>query len=135
MTRTTLFAALGTLMLAGCMTGDDTAARLPGDEWRIEDIAGRGVIDNSPASLVFLPDGQLAGNASCNRLIGSYEADGDALTLNLAGTTMMLCPDALMEQERRLLDLLANVKAYGIDDTDALILETSDGKTITARRL
>jgi heat shock protein HslJ len=35
-------------------------------EWVIEDIAGRGVVDNSLASLVFLQRNQLAGNTSCN---------------------------------------------------------------------
>lgn len=47
---------------------------------------------------------------------------------------MMECPEALMNQERSLLKLLAKVEQYSIDDTGALVLTRSDKKTITARR-
>ncbi len=50
----------------------ETAPQLVGREWIIEDIEGKGVIDNSPASLLFMPGGSLVGNASCNRLVASY---------------------------------------------------------------
>ena len=107
---------------------------LTGGEWRIEDIDGRGVIDRSPAALEFLPDGRLAGNGTCNRLLGTYDAGDGTLTLSGTGTTMMACPEALMEQERWLLDLLTEVAAFEIDATGALVLSTADGRTITARR-
>lgn len=115
------------------MAQEDTP-RLVGREWLIEDIAGKGVIDNSPASLLFMPDGRLAGNATCNRLIASYTRDGDAFAIDNAGAAMMACPEALMDQERSLLDLLSRVERYSIDDTGALVLTTSNGETITARR-
>ena len=47
---------------------------------------------------------------------------------------MMACPEALMNQEQKLLGLLAKEKSYAIDDTGALVLTTSDGNTILARR-
>lgn len=120
--------------VADYLMAQEENPQLTGREWFIEDIAGRGVIDNSPASLLFLPDGRLAGNASCNRLISSYTLDGDALSISEAGATMMACPEALMNQERSLLDLLSAVDGYAVDDTGALILSTPDGETITARR-
>lgn len=101
-------------------------------EWIIEDIAGRGVVDNSHASLIFLPGGRLAGNASCNNLIGHYSADGMSLTLTPVGVTMMACPDALMAQEQKLLGALGTVERYAIDKNDALILFTASGGTIKA---
>lgn len=107
---------------------------LLGPEWVVEDIAGRGVIDGAPATLQFLADGRLAGSATCNRLVGRYEADGERLTISGPGTTMMACPPALMEQERALLDLLPTVDRYRIDGTGALVLTTAGGDTITARR-
>ncbi|WP_341861375.1 serine hydrolase [Gymnodinialimonas sp. 57CJ19] len=111
-----------------------TAPNLTGPEWVIEDIAGRGVIDNSPASLEFLPDGSLAGNASCNRLIGSYEATDTGLSVMLSGTTMMACPEAVAHQEQRLLALLPAAVSFEIDATGALVLTTDGGETIAARR-
>ncbi|MEX3314123.1 serine hydrolase [Sulfitobacter sp. PS-8MA] len=108
--------------------------QLTGGEWVIEDIGGKGVIDNSPASLSFMADGSLAGNASCNRLLGRYSREGAELNITNGGATMMLCPPALMEQEARLLDILPRIESYTIDETGALLLRSADGTAIVARR-
>lgn len=107
---------------------------LMGQEWVIEDIAGGAVIDNTQATLQFLPEGRLAGSATCNRIIGSYAREGTQLTIKPAGTTMMACPEALMNQERRLLNLLPTIESYRIDGTGTLVLTTAAGTTIVARR-
>jgi CubicO group peptidase (beta-lactamase class C family) len=120
--------------VADYLMAQKEAPQLVGREWFIEDIAGGGVIDNSPASLLFMPDGRLAGNASCNRFFASYTQDEHDLSINNAGATMIACPEALMNQERRLLTMLPMVKNYSIDNTGALVLTTSEGETIIARR-
>ncbi|WP_108482028.1 serine hydrolase [Oceaniglobus ichthyenteri] len=120
--------------VADYLIAQDANPELVGQEWYIEDIANQGVIDNTAASLQFLADGSLAGNATCNRLIAKYTQDGDALSISVVGATMMACPPALENQERKLLDLLPTVSGFQIDDTGALILETTGGQTITARR-
>ena len=107
---------------------------LLGAEWKIENLDGGGVIDNSHATLLFLRDGRLAGSATCNRIIGSYQSDGKTLTIEPAGTTMMACPQALMNQERKLLDLLPKITQFRMDGTGALVLSTADGRTVVARR-
>ena len=130
------------LMLTACATtgsgsssaGTASIAALQAGEWRVEDIAGAGVIDNSPATLLFAPDGRLSGNASCNRLIASYTVAGSKLTINPAGTTMMACPPALMDKERKLVDLIGTVTRYSIDRTGKLTLTSASGKSIVARR-
>lgn len=43
-------------------------------------------------------------------------------------------PEAMIKQETRLLGILPKVEGYRIDETDALILTTSDGKIPIARR-
>lgn len=120
--------------VADYLMAQQVTPALVGREWMIEDIGGKGVIDNSPASLLFLPDGRLAGNAGCNRLIASYQQDGQTLRLSPAGTTRMMCPPALMEQEQRLLEILPLINGYTIDATGALVLATADGAAITAHR-
>jgi hypothetical protein len=120
--------------VADYLMAQDSAPQLVGREWIVEDIAGKGVIDNSPASLLFMPDGTLAGNASCNRLVATYTQDGADLNIGTTGATMMICPPALMEQETRLLEVLATVSGFTTNDTGALILSTGSGATITARR-
>ncbi|MDR5898512.1 serine hydrolase [Halomonas vilamensis] len=120
--------------VADYLISQEATPTLVGREWHIEDIADKGVIDNSPASLWFMPDGRLIGNTSCNRLMASYAQDGDALSIEGAGSTMMACPEALMNQERHLLNLLPAVERYSTNEVGTLILTTADGQTITARR-
>ncbi|MEJ6404063.1 serine hydrolase [Yoonia sp. 2307UL14-13] len=120
--------------VAEYLMAEDASPELAGREWAIEDIDGAGVIDGSPASLQFLPDGSLAGSTGCNRLIGSYKADGTSLTLAPAGTTMMACPSALMNQEQDLLALLGDISSYTFDADGTLRLSTDDGRSILARR-
>ena len=130
------------LMLSACaMTGSQSSLNntasptaLQAGEWKVEDIGGQGVIDNSPLTLLFGADGRLSGNASCNRLIASYTVEAAKMTISPAGTTMMACPPALMDQERKLVDLLGTVASYSIDPTGALILKSASGKQIIARR-
>lgn len=109
-------------------------APLLGRAWIIEDIAGGGTIDNSQPALHFLADGRLAGSTGCNRIIGAYRTEDAQLTLTPAGTTMMACSEALMVQESKLLDLLAQIDRFAVDETGALILTTPDDVTITTRR-
>ncbi|WP_227754572.1 META domain-containing protein [Stagnihabitans tardus] len=50
------------------------------------------------------------------------------------GLSMMACPDALMEQERRVLEILAGTVSYEITEDGALILNGTDGRKIMARQ-
>lgn len=142
MLRLSIITITAGLMLSACATtgssvssgGNASVTALQAGEWRVEVIAGAGVIDNSPATLLFGSDGRLSGNASCNRLIASYTIEGSKLTISSAGTTMMACPPALMNQERKLVDLLGTVTRYSIDRTGALTLTSASGKQIVARR-
>lgn len=120
--------------VADYLMAHDAAPDLVGPEWVVEDIADRGVIDNSHASLQFMPDGRVVGSGSCNRLMGSYTRNKSALSLKPVGTTRMACPPALMDQEQRLLALLPQVVSYTIDGSGALLLKSRDGTSITARR-
>lgn len=120
--------------VANYLMSQDSHPALIGREWIIEDIDGRGVIDNSPASLLFGPDGSLSGNATCNRIIGTYEQTGQSIVVTNTGTTMMICPPSLQNQEELLLEIIANIESFSIDDTGALVLHTSNNKSILARR-
>lgn len=120
--------------IADYLVANDTAPLL-GREWVVEDIAGGGVIDDSRVTLRFSADGQLSGSAGCNRLIGHYEAGDARLRIDeQLGTTMMMCPEALMHQEQKLLGLLPRLERYWIDETGALVLATAGGELLRARR-
>lgn len=119
--------------LHGC--GGDPASLLQGREWRVEDIAGTGVVDGSRATLNFGVDGQLAGSGSCNQYSGSYTLTGEDLRVpSNTAMTLMACVPELMQQESRLFQMLSQVQRFKISADGALILDTGDGGTITARR-
>ncbi len=137
MRRTFEAIAIAVLLSACAAAGSGPPASpavLQAGAWRVEDIGGRGVIDNSPATLIFGADGRLSGNASCNRLIARYTLTDGTLTISQAGTTRMACAPALMDQERRLVDLLGTVSSYTLDKDGTLVLESPSGARIVARR-
>jgi CubicO group peptidase (beta-lactamase class C family) len=107
---------------------------LVGPAWYIEDVDGAGVIDNSDAHVLFMADGSIAGNGTCNQILGNFETSDDTLSIGQIGATKMACPPALENQEGALLALLGEVSEYAIDDTGTLTLTTTNGETITARR-
>ena len=118
--------------LNGC--GGDPATLLQGAEWVVEDLRGAGAVDGSRATLRFTADGRISGRAWCNSYTAAYALTGEGLTISKAASTMMACEPALMRQERRLLDLLAQVRRFTIDADGALVLHAASGRAITARR-
>ncbi len=120
--------------VADHLMAQDAGPQLQGRDWIIEDIDGQGVVEGSPASLAFGANGQLSGSATCNRIVGSYSEQDGTITLGPVGTTMMACPEAMMEQERRLLDILTGEVSFDINDDGVLVLRGEAGQTTTARR-
>jgi heat shock protein HslJ len=110
---------------------------LTGTSWWVEDIAGGGVIDNSRTTVEFVEPGRVAGRGGCNRYMGGYERDGDALSFGPLAGTMMACPEALMNQEQRFYQAMEQVTAWHIDaDTDLLhLLDEAGGTVVRASRL
>lgn len=108
-------------------------ATLEGVEWVVESINGVPVVEGSKARLLFGADGRLSGNSSCNNIVGGFTVTRQRVSIPKPAGTMMACGDALMNQERRLLEMLPDITEYTIDG-NALILTTADGRAIRARR-
>lgn len=127
---------LGLLMLKrvqGDGSGrEDADAPLLGVEWVVEDIADAGIIDFSRVTLNFDADGRLYGRASCNHYSGTYEIEGDQLSVGQTAVTMQACAPALNNQERRFLGVLQDARGFEIDDTGKLIIRASSGQTLEA---
>jgi heat shock protein HslJ len=124
--------ALGGEKLSGC--GGDPATLLQGPEWVVEDINGTGLVEHSRATLEFRADGRVGGRSSCNSYGAEYTLTGEGLSVSKAAGTMMACSPELMRQEALFLDLLQNVRRFDLSPDGALILETDDRRTLTARR-
>jgi heat shock protein HslJ len=71
--------------------------QLAGSEWQLTRLGDATVAQE--ATLAFGGDGTMGGLAGCNRMRGSYTQEGEALSLGPLATTMMLCPEAVMQLE------------------------------------
>lgn len=120
--------------LHGC--GGAPVDLLTGEEWVVEDIEGRGIVDSSRVTLNFSDDGGLGGTASCNRYATTMTVGGEGVSIGPIAATRMGCPDALMNQESAFFAALAAVARFDLDDTGALLLydPASPDPVLTARR-
>ena len=117
---------------AGC--GGDPLSLLTGLEWIVETIGGEPVVEDSKASILFLAEDRVAGNASCNRFTGSYRLTGEGLSFGQMANTRMACEEPLSRQEMGFLELLQKTHRFEIGPEGRLVLHTPDGQSITARR-
>jgi heat shock protein HslJ len=105
---------------------------LEATSWWVEDIDGKGVIDNSHTTIEFGEDGKVSGDTGCNRYFGSYETtekEGAAMGITfgpLAGTRRA-CAPALMNQESDFYRSMASVRQWEIADTGLLYLSDERG--------
>jgi putative lipoprotein len=128
---------LGLLLLkrVASQPGPQPQADLTGGEWLVEDINRRGVMDIAQTTLSFDEEGNVFGSGGCNRYRGGYELSGDQLGFGPLATTQMACPEAVSNQERAFLQVLAAAPLrLAFDDTGALILTGEDGQSLKARR-
>ena len=129
-----LAGCLAGLALAACATTSPPAppahpggAPLVGPEWRLEDLLGGGIIDNSHVTLTLAPDGTGAGTGGCNRYFTTWKTKGDRLTMGKGGSTLMACAPALMNQEGKYLRALETARSYRFTPDGALVIATAQG--------
>ncbi len=90
---------------------------LAGSSWRLEDLAGAGVIDNARASLEFPEPGRVSGSGTCNRFTGTVTLTGGAISFGPLATTRKACPEALMNQESKYLQALGTAERFEVKDS------------------
>ena len=119
--------------LKGCGGAPDSL--LTGREWIVEDVDSKGVIDNTQMSLNFTLDGLLGGRAACNHYTTSYQLTGEGLSTQAIASTQKACAPALMNQDEHFLEVLGDIQRFELDETGALLLYTTDNRSIKARAL
>lgn len=89
----------------------------------LADLASRG----EAPTLVFGPDGSVAGSSGCNRLTGSYAIEGGhSLSFGPLATTRRACPPPLMALESLVLAQLEAVEGVYVRDGETLELYGPD---------
>lgn len=117
------------------------AATLAGSAWNVTGYnngkeAVVSVAADSTITLIFGADGTVSGNASCNSYNGSYQTDGDALTIGPLATTRMACAsDELNAQEAQYLAALQASATYDISNDQLTIRDAGGAMQVTAAPL
>ena len=118
--RTVLIVLLaGQFRVSGAAAG---SFNLAGSEWGFA-----GETDRTARFVQFRADGIVGGSSGCNRFTGTYNQEGNELTLGPLASTRMACPPEVMEREQEFHAMLGNVR-YAEASHLKLILKDGNGK-------
>jgi putative lipoprotein len=121
-------AALGLPMASASAQGAGTG--IDGTAWRVEDIAGRGVIDRAQTTISFDALGHVSGSTGCNRYTGVATFEGEALRFGALAATKRACVPPLMDQEQKFLSAMEAVRGYAVDGNGLLHLHDANGEPL-----
>lgn len=124
---------LKTAAAALCMFIGTAMAQAPiwdGATWLVEDLRGRGVIDNAQTTLRIAPDGAASGPTGCNFFHGQATISGESLRFGQMATTRRACPAALADQERKFLNALTEARSARLDSGGRLSLLSGKGEAL-----
>jgi copper homeostasis protein (lipoprotein) len=112
--------------------GGAADATLENTPWKLTGLGNSSVTAPSPQREAYLlldpRDHRVSGSGGCNRLMGSYELNGEQLKFGQMAGTMMACPEG-METEQAFFKSLEQVTRWKITG-QSLELFGSDGKVL-----
>ena len=107
-------------------------------DWTVEALVVEG--DELPPRLgteltASFSDGEVNGSAGCNNFFGSYEVEGEAITIGPLASTEKFCedPGGIMEQEAVYLELLGEAESFSISG-DLLSINVGEGIRLAFQR-
>ena len=117
------------LALTACASSGSSQA-LTDSIWVLTEMNGSPPLPNTTITAQFFEDGKVGGSAGCNNYNTTYLVDGNEIQFGEhAATTMMACPDPIMQQEQEYFDVMKNAAIFEIAE-DELTLLDSDDKTL-----
>ncbi len=124
---------LAAFHLALVMQAHAEPPALAASSWAVTDMAGLAPLPEHPITFEFDTEGNITGDASCNRFGGGCTFEGDKITVGPVRATRRACEEPVMSQERTFLRLLAAVQSWELPTNDQLVLRGPEGD-IKARR-
>ena len=95
--------------------------------WVLESYGEKGnlqaVLEDTEITAEFKSaEGKFGGSGGCNNYFGSYEIKKNELTIKPPiGSTMMACPEPIMDQEQEYLKLLETTETFQIQNVKLII--------------
>ncbi len=128
-----LFSLLLITSTALAMETNSTSFTLPGSAWQVDTFAGESPLTEHPITFEFDTEGNIAGDASCNRFGGSCQIEGDKIKVGRLRSTRRACESDVMKQEYKFLALLGAAATWSLDG-DKLVLTSPDGEIRAERQ-
>lgn len=98
--------------------------QLAGTSWTLTQLNGRSVLTDTVATLNFSTEGRVSGTDGCNSFNGAYTADGSTLQIQQPlATTLMACPDPIMNQATAYQAALAATTSYQVAGKELTLLD------------
>ena len=103
--------------------------------WKLESYGEIGnlqsiIQDAKITAEFFSPKSQIVGSGGCNNYFVDYEFNKNELTITPPiGSTMMVCPEPIMDQEQEYFELLETAETYQIQN-GKLTISCSDNKIL-----
>jgi len=108
---------------------------LEGATWRLASVAHADgqlhTVPNGVEATASFANGLVSGSGGCNRYTASYSVDAGKLTIGLAASTMMACPEPQTDVEQAFMAALATTMAYKIEDDQLSLLDAGGRKIAT----
>jgi len=72
-------------------------------------------------------DSQVSGSSGCNQYFGPYTTKDNSISIGPIGSTLMACPEPIMDQEQQYLSLLQSSTTYKINNNSRLTMWNKSG--------
>ena len=119
-----LLVLMSALVLGGCGQQAPATPLVPLENvmWVLENYGETGKLQTPvPKTEITIKfdntNGKFGGSSGCNQYFGGYQVDKNKLTINAPmGSTMMACPEEIMNQESQYVSILAKAESYKIEE-------------------
>jgi heat shock protein HslJ len=118
------------LLIAACSPSGSSQG-LTGSIWLLSELNGEAPIIGTAITAEFDEEGRVGGSSGCNNYSTSYDVNGNQLTLGEPlASTMMACPEEIMEQEREYLGALADTATFEISNEELIFKDVNGNELV-----
>jgi heat shock protein HslJ len=119
------FGSVAALLLTACAPSA-SSQDLTGSFWLLSELKGASLIDGTTITAQFDASGRISGTSGCNNYSTTYDINGSQLTISEpVASTMMACPEPIMEQEQEYMSVLAEMASFEINNEELIIKDST----------
>jgi heat shock protein HslJ len=120
-----------TMLLIAACSPSGSSQGLTGSIWLLSELNGEAPIIGTAITAEFDEEGRVGGSSGCNNYSTSYDVNGNQLTLGEPlASTMMACPEEIMEQEREYLGALADTATFEISNEELIFKDVNGNELV-----